>query len=72
MKELMKESAKLIVGTVLVLLAFFGFLGIVSLLVEGLTFLPPYIGEFGTFMLYVAFFMLVFALIKYFADRNER
>lgn len=72
MKELVKESAKLLIGTLLVMLAFFGFLGIVSLLVEGLTFLPPYIGGFSTFMLYVAVFMLVFALIKYFADRNER
>jgi hypothetical protein len=72
MKELIRESAKLIIGTVLVLLAFFVFFGIVALFINGLTFLPPYIGEFGTFMLYVAFFMLVFALIKYFADRNER
>lgn len=65
----MKELARLAFVTVLLLLAFLGFLGIVALLVEGLTFLPPYIGGFGTFMFYVAVFMLIFAGIKCFADR---
>lgn len=69
MKELMKESVKLIVVTVLVLLAFFGFIGIVALMIEGIEVLPKYIGGFFTFLLYVAGFVLIFVGIKYFADR---
>lgn len=72
MKEIMKELAKLAVMTTIVMAAFFGFIGLVVLMLEGLEFLPQYIGGFFTFLLYVAFYMLMFAGIKYFADRNER
>ena len=43
-----------------------------AVMIEGITFLPKYIGGFCTFLLYVAFYLLLFAGIKYFADRNER
>lgn len=71
MKELMKESAKLIVGTVLVLLAFFGFMGLVALMINGITFLPPYIGGFGTFLLYVAIYAIMFVAIYEFAKKQK-
>lgn len=70
MKELLKELVKLAVMTVIVMAAFFGLLGFVVLMLKGITFLPPYIGEFGTFMLYVAFYLLVFAGIKYFSKND--
>lgn len=63
MKELLKELVKLVVMTVVVMAAFFGFMGLVALMINGITFLPPYIGGFGTFLLYVAVFMVIFALI---------
>lgn len=72
MKVLMKELARLAMLTIIVMVAFFGFMAIVAVMINGLNYLPQYIGGFGTFMLYVAGFMLMFAGIKYFADRNER
>lgn len=72
MKDILKDLAKLAVMTILVMVAFFAFMAFVALMINGLDYLPKYIGGFGTFMLYVAGFMLMFAGIKYFADRNER
>jgi hypothetical protein len=63
MKEIMKELVRLAVLTIIVMVAFFGFMAIVALMLNGLDYLPQYIGGFGTFMLYVAVFMLIFALI---------
>lgn len=63
MKEIMKELARLAVLTMIVMVAFFVFMAIVALMLNGLDYLPQYIGGFGTFMLYVAVFMLIFALI---------
>lgn len=63
MKEIMKELARLAVLTMIVMVAFFAFMAIVALMLNGLNYLPQYIGGFGTFMLYVAVFMLIFALI---------
>lgn len=67
----MKELARLAVLTIIVMVAFFAFMVLVAVMIEGAKFLPQYIGGFGTFMLYVAGFMLIFAGIKYFANRNE-
>ena len=63
MKEILKDLAKLAVMTILVMVAFFAFMAFVALILNGLDYLPQYIGGFGTFMLYVAVFMLIFALI---------
>jgi hypothetical protein len=63
MKEIMKELVRLAVLTIIVMVAFFGFMAIVALMINGLNYLPQYIGGFGTFMLYVAVFMLIFTLI---------
>lgn len=63
MKDILKELARLAVLTVIVMVSFFVFMAIVALMLNGLDYLPQYIGGFGTFMLYVAVFMLVFALI---------
>lgn len=63
MKVLMKELARLAVLTIIVMVALFGFMAIVALMLNGLNYLPQYIGGFGTFMLYVAVFMLIFAFI---------
>ena len=69
MKDILKELVRLAVLTLVVMVAFFGFIGLVALMLEGIEFLPQYIGGFFTFLLYVAFYLLIFAGIKYFADR---
>ena len=71
MKDILKELARLAVLTIIVMVALFAFMAIVALMLNGLDYLPQYIGGFGTFMLYVAIFMLVFAIIKCFADKNR-
>jgi hypothetical protein len=63
MKDILKELVRLAVLTVIVMVAFFAFMAFVTVIIEGAEFLPKYIGGFGTFMLYVAVFMLIFALI---------
>lgn len=63
MKELIKELVRLAVLTAIVTIAFFGFVGFVALSLEGIDFLPQYIGGFGTFMLYSAVYALIISLI---------
>lgn len=69
MKEIFKELFKLAVMVVIVMAAFFGFIGLFVLMLEGIEILPQYIGGLFTFLLYVAVFVLVFTGIKHFADR---
>lgn len=71
MKEIMKELVRLAVLTIIVMVAFFAFMAIVALMLKGLDYLPQYIGGFGTFMLYVAGFMLMFAGIYEFSKRQK-
>lgn len=70
MKDILKGLARLAIMLAIITIAFFGFMAIVALMLNGLEWLPQYIGGFGTFMLYVAVFMAMFAGIKYFT-RNE-
>ena len=63
MKDILKDLAKLAVMTILVMVAFFAFMAFVALMLNGFDYLPQYIGGFGTFMLYVTVFMLIFAFI---------
>lgn len=69
MKDILKELVKLAVVTTIIMVAFFGAIGLIALMLEGIEVLPQYIGGFFTFLLYAAGFMLMFACIKYFADR---
>ena len=67
----MKELARLAVLTIIVMVAFFAFMVFVAIMIEGAEFLPKYIGGFGTFMLYVAVFMVMFAGIYEFSKRQK-
>lgn len=49
-----------IVKLIIVIIGFTLLVGITALCIEGIKFLPQYIGGFGTFMLYVALFTLLF------------
>lgn len=71
MKEVMLELGKLTLATLLVLVAIFAFIGCVALMVKGITFLPPYIGGFGTFLIYVSLFVFIFVGIYEFNKRQK-
>lgn len=63
MKSLLKELVILTVLTVVLLLLFVAFIGFVALMLKGIEILPIYIGGFTTFMLYVAFFLMIAAIM---------
>lgn len=52
---------KLILAVLILLVLFFVGCWFLAALIKGIEILPQYIGGFGTFMLYVAGFMLLFA-----------
>jgi hypothetical protein len=69
MKEILIELARLVVMTAIIMVGFFGFIGLIVLMLEGMEVLPQYIGGFFTFLLYVAFYLLIFAVVKHFTDK---
>lgn len=69
MKDILIELARLAVMTTIIMVGFFGFIGLIVLMLEGMEILPQYIGGFFTFLLYVAFYLLIIAVVKHFADR---
>ena len=69
MKDILKELARLVVMTTIVMVGFFGFIGLIVLMLEGMEVLPQYIGGFFTFLLYVAFYLIIIAVVKHFSDR---
>lgn len=71
MKELIKELVRLAVLTAIVTIAFFGFVGFVALSLEGIDFLPQYIGGFGTFMLYLSIFTLIFCMLYNYKNETK-
>lgn len=71
MKDILKELARLAVLTMIVMVAFFAFMAIVALILNGLDYLPQYIGGFGTFMLYVAIYAIIFACVYEFSRRQK-
>lgn len=67
----MKELVRLAVMTIVVMIAFFGFMAFVAVMIEGIGFLPKYIGGFGTFLLYVAIYAIIFVAIYEFGKRQK-
>jgi hypothetical protein len=59
---MIKYIIQLLLSVLLLLVIFFGGCFIVAMMIEGLNFLPTYIGGFGTFMLYTSFILLGFSL----------
>jgi hypothetical protein len=66
----MKELLWLAVLLLGMLVLLFGGLYIVSLMMKGMDILPQYIGEFSTIMLYIAFFMVLFAFLLKFSKND--
>ena len=65
MKNILTDLVILTVQVVLLVIALFAGLYAISLLIQGIEFLPQYIGGFGTFMLYVAGFLLLLSVVLY-------
>lgn len=60
---MIKLIMQLLLAVLLLLVIFFGGCFIIAMMIEGLNFLPTYIGGFGTFMLYVSLFTIMFCVI---------
>ena len=60
---MIKYIIQLVLSVLLLLVIFFGGCFIVAMMIEGIYFLPTYIGGFSTFMLYVSLFTIVFCVI---------
>jgi len=60
---MIKYIIKLILSVLLLLVIFFGGCFIVAMIIKGMDFLPTYIGGFGTFMLYLSIFTLIFCVL---------
>lgn len=65
----MRTLIELIVSLLIVFGVFTAVVGAIALIINGLNYLPQYIGGFGTFILYVAGFILIFSAINDFTDR---
>lgn len=66
MKDILIELSKIAVSIVLIMGVFFGIMGLVALMVKGIEILPQYIGGFLTFLLYVAFYAMLIAILFHF------
>lgn len=71
MKDILKELVRLVVMTIIVMVAFFGFIAIVALMRSGLDYLPQYIGGFSTFMLYLSIFTLIFCMLYNYKNKTK-
>ena len=71
MKEFLLGLARLAVQIVIVMVCFLAFWAVVALIIKGADYLPQYIGGFSTFLLYIAFFALMFAGIYEFSKRQK-
>jgi hypothetical protein len=68
---MIKLIIQLLLAVLLLLVIFFGGCFIIAMMVEGIYFLPAYIGGFGTFMLYVSLFTIVFCVIYNYKNNTK-
>jgi hypothetical protein len=71
MKEIMKELVRLAVLTIIVMVAFFSFMAFVAVMIKGIEFLPKYIGGFGTFLLYICIYAIIFMALYDFSKKHK-
>ncbi len=60
---MIKYIIQLLLSVLSLLVIFFLGCFIVAMIIKGMYFLPTYIGGFGTFMLYVSVFTIVFCVM---------
>lgn len=67
----MKTLIELIVSLLIVFGVFIAVMGAIALMLNGLDYLPQYIGGFGTFMLYLAIFTLIFCMLYNYKNKTK-
>lgn len=67
----MRSLIELIVSLLIVFGVFTAVIGAVALMLTGLDYLPKYIGGFGTFMLYLSIFTLVFCVLYNYKNKIQ-
>lgn len=67
----MRSLIELIVSLLIVFGVFTIVVGAIALMINGLNYLPQYIGEFGTFMLYLSIFTLIFCMLYNYKNKTK-
>ena len=67
----MRTLIELIVSLLIVFGVFIAVVGAIVLMLNGLDYLPQYIGGFGTFMLYVSVFTLIFCMLYNYKNKTK-
>lgn len=67
----MRTLIELIVSLLIVFGVFTAVMGATTLMLNGLNYLPQYIGEFGTFMLYLSIFTLIFCVLYNYKNKTK-
>lgn len=67
----MKTLIELIVSLLTVFGVFTAVVGAIALMINGLNYLPQYIGWFGTSMLYLAVFTLIFYMLYNYKNKTK-
>lgn len=68
----MRTLIELIVSLLIVFGVFTAVMGAMALMLNGLNYLPQYIGGFGTFMLYLSIFTLIFCMLYNYKNKTKR
>lgn len=67
----MRTLIELIVSLLIVFGVFTSVMGAMALMLNGLDYLPQYIGGFGTFMLYLSIFTLIFCMLYNYKNKTK-
>ena len=67
----MRTLIELIVSLLIVFGVFTAVMGAMALMLNGLNYLPQYIGGFGTFMLYLSIFTLIFCMLYNYKNKTK-
>jgi hypothetical protein len=67
----MRTLIELIVSLLIVFGVFTAVMGAMALMLNGLNYLPQYIGGFGTFMLYLSMFTLIFCVLYNYKNKTK-
>ena len=67
----MRTLIELIVSLLIVFGVFTAVIGAMALMLNGLDYLPQYIGGFGTFMLYLSIFTLIFCMLYNYKNKTK-
>lgn len=67
----MRALVELIISLLIIFGVFTAVMGAIALMLNGLDYLPQYIGGFGTFMLYLSIFTLIFCMLYNYKNKTK-